>query len=645
ANFLGYFVRRNILRTTLEKLPSVAPLVKEYRKLEAEIEMPTRAPGVAPGDVRDHPLFVRGDHKQPGDPVPRRFLEAFGGREYPKDADGRLQFAQDIVADGNPLTPRVIVNRVFHHVFGRGIVSTPDNLGRLGSLPTHPLLLDALASDFTTKLSWSLKKLVRHLVTSQTFRQGSTPSVAAREKDPSNELLSHMSMRRLEAEAIRDSLLAVSGRLDSRMYGPSDGGGTRRSVYRRAKRNSLDSLLVVFDSPEPHTTVGARAVTNVPAQSLALLNSGFVAETATSWAQRVLAEDELKTDRQRVADMMLTAFGREATDAEIDDLVGYIAGSAQRAEELRTKLASLRAEVSKRKERIESIVAPARKKLIAEKDKNKKPVDLKPLARWDFDKGVDADVGDLRGKIHGNAKVEGGRLILDGESWVTSASFLDGITTKTIEAWVAVDGLDQRGVGIASVQTMKGEVFDSIVLGERRGRRWMAGSDNFERTEDANGYDESRSGEFVHVAITYEKDGTIRVYRDGKPYGKSFKKSGLVRYRPGRFQMAIGVRHTPDGEAEGLLRGSIDRVALYNRALKPEEIAASAGGSSSVSLDAVLASLSDTERAERVRLLGEVAEFEQQIARFPKEESGGPEKAWRELARTLFTFKEFIYLR
>ena len=300
ARFLDHFVRHRLLPITLEALPEVAPLVAEYRHLEADVPVPVRAPGLTAGDLHQQTLFVRGNHKQPGDPVARRFLEAFGAPDYPADSTGRLELARDLVHPRNPLTARVAVNRIWHWVFGRGLVETTDNFGRLGVEPSHPELLDWLAARFIED-GWRTKRLIRLLVTSRTFRRSSVAADEAREKDPGNRLLARGSPRRLEAEAIRDAILSVSGRLDPTLFGPPVGDGSaRRSVYVAVRRNSLSPFLEVFDAPIPFTTTGRRAVTNVPAQSLALMNSPFVIEGASRWAERLAGDPTLSDDRDRV---------------------------------------------------------------------------------------------------------------------------------------------------------------------------------------------------------------------------------------------------------------------------------------------------------------------------------------------------------
>ena len=346
AVFLDEFVRADLLPRSLEELVELRAPVGEYRLLERDVPVARRAPGVVDEAAPDQPLLVRGSHANRGDDVPRAFLTALDGRPYDDAGLVRLRLAEAVTAPGNPLTARVAVNRVWRHLFGYGLVRTVDNFGRLGDPPSHPALLDHLASGFVDD-DWSVKRLVRRLVMSRAYRMNSQGSAAANERDPENRLLQHANLRRLDAEAIRDSMLSVSGRLDPALYGPSvpvhyasalsanedfndngpvDGNG-RRSIYQEIRRNSYNPFLAVFDLPTPATTRGQRDTTNVPAQSLAMLNSPFVIGQAAEWGQR-LAEGEAGTVAGRIDHMFVKALGRPVTGAERERIVAYLDGVA-----------------------------------------------------------------------------------------------------------------------------------------------------------------------------------------------------------------------------------------------------------------------------------------------------------------------------
>lgn len=335
---LNALLEINALPTDIATVPDAAEKVARYRELDSRIPRPARAPGVVEGTVFDQPLFVRGNHKQPAAPVPRRFLEVIDPRPFAANESGRRELADRLVAAENPLTPRVFVNRVWHHLFGRGIVATVDNFGQMGDLPSHPELLDFLASQFVTPTTtdlpgpparpWSLKSLVRLLATSRAFRLAVQPSESAYRIDSGNSLFSHARLRRLEGESIRDALMAVSGRLDRRPFGPSDPGGTaRRAIYISVIRNQPDPFLSAFDPPSTQSTQGRRDESHVPAQALVLLNSPFVKDLATKRAERLVAECRDLSSDQRVERLFVEILGREPTAAEraaslawIDDL-------------------------------------------------------------------------------------------------------------------------------------------------------------------------------------------------------------------------------------------------------------------------------------------------------------------------------------
>ncbi len=342
AVFLDEFVRADLLPRSLEALVELRAPVAEYRLLERDVPVARRVPGVIDEAAPDQPLLVRGSHRNLGDAVPRGFLTAVDNRPYPAPGLVRLHLAEAIADADNPLAARVAVNRVWRHLFGYGIVRTVDNFGRLGDPPSHPGLLDHLASEFLDD-DWSIKRLVRRLVLSRTYRMSSQASARAAEVDPTNRLLQHANLRRLDAEAIRDAMLSISGRFDPTMFGPSvpvhyaarrgltegdpdngpvDGAG-RRSVYQEIRRNAHNPFLEVFDLPKPATTRGQRDTTNVPAQSLALLNSPFVIGQAAEWGRR-LAEGEATSVDGRVAHMFVKALARPPTEAERARVEDYL---------------------------------------------------------------------------------------------------------------------------------------------------------------------------------------------------------------------------------------------------------------------------------------------------------------------------------
>ncbi len=338
---LNWLLAEELLPNRAEQLPKVAELVERYRAVEAEIEFPRSAISMDERDMAplNYRLNIRGNVDDEGPEIPRGFLEVFS-RDRSSDGllpaeftgSGRFELARYLTDPRNPHTARVYVNRVWQWVFGTGIVATPNDHGHLGDLPSHPELLDWLALRFMEE-GWSTKKLVKQLVLSRTFRQSGERASEARRHDPDNRLLHHYPTRRLEAEAIRDHLLAVSGRLDPRLYGrpinpprvaedsakrlfsgPWDSYG-RRSIYITMSIMEPPKFLVGFNLPDLKLPTGRRDETNVPAQALLMLNDPLVTRLAEFWAEQ-LVQDGRSDPGDRIEAMFLAALGREATEEE-----------------------------------------------------------------------------------------------------------------------------------------------------------------------------------------------------------------------------------------------------------------------------------------------------------------------------------------
>ena len=299
--------------------------------------------------ITDSPLFERGEIAHPGKVVARGFPQVFEVQApRPNQQSGRLELARWLTHRDHPLTARVMVNRIWHHLIGTGIVRTVDNFGFSGERPSHPELLDYLAIKFMDG-GWSVKSMIKEIVMSQTYRQSSaSPTTAgAIESDPDNRLLSHAHRRRLDAEVIRDSMLAVSGQLDvSRRPGslvaeldgqsvsmidyntklPSDlDGTTHRSIYLPVVRDHLPDVFEQFDAANPNLVTGARDVTNVPLQALYLMNGPFVQALAKALAQRVMNEAPSASERLQRA---FARYFNRAPDARETALIETFSTSA-----------------------------------------------------------------------------------------------------------------------------------------------------------------------------------------------------------------------------------------------------------------------------------------------------------------------------
>jgi len=640
----------HLLPTRLDQVPQARPLVERYRRLEATIPVPTRAPGVMEGTVIDQPLFVRGNHRQPTNAVPRHFLSAIDATPYPNSQSGRLHLARDIVRPDNPLAARVLVNRVWHHLFGRGLVATPDNFGRLGDWPSHPDLLDHLASRFLDQ-GGSLKVLIRFVVLSDTYQQNSTPSAEAAALDPDNRLLSHFPLQRLDAESIRDAILFASGRLDTAMYGPGvDGNSNRRSVYLDVIRNDLDRFLATFDAPEPLTTRGRRNVTNVPGQSLALLNAPFLIDSARQWADSVLANTNLTKSAQRIDALYRQGLGRPAGPGDMRRAETYLKDIETRAEKHRIRLALTRTHLEQLESKRDALTEPVRQKLLAARQSSASSGATlpAPLFHWAFSEGLTDRVAQLPLQPLQEAHIKDGALVVGGQAYVRSHPLPVDLAAKTLEVRVLLDNLTQQGGGALSVQSANGNVFDAVVFGETSPRHWMAGSDFFKRTQDFSGPDESASAtDPVHFVITYDDQGNIAGFRNGQPYGTAYRSEGPVTFKAGESVILLGCRHTPPG-ANKQLAGRILEAKVYDRALRPEEVEAVYHNTHTYITDSeLLRNLSETDQSKHEAITHDLIQVREEIAKQERELPGpqGPGRAWQDLAQSIFNLKEFIYIR
>lgn len=316
----------------------------ERKQLSKQVVRRSRlAMAMMDGTGEDDRILIRGNSSKPGDIERRHFLTAVTGNDPMsiKRGSGRLELAAQINSPTNPLTSRVIVNRIWHTLLGRGIVPTTDDFGVLGQQPTHPELLDYLAGTFLQE-GRSIKRMIRTIVLSRTYQMSSHSDPAAVAADPKNLLWHHRPPKRLEGEVIRDALLSISGRLDATQFGPPvpihltgfmdgrgrpgksgplDGAG-RRSIYTAVRRNFLSPFMMTFDSPTPFSTMGRRNVSNVPAQALILMNDPLVVELASDWAGRAIDQDD--QIGPRIKWMYQTAFGRQPTPKEQAIASSYI---------------------------------------------------------------------------------------------------------------------------------------------------------------------------------------------------------------------------------------------------------------------------------------------------------------------------------
>jgi cytochrome c553 len=333
-------------RLPADKKQRFEQMEQELAKLrkEAPEKISTRFPiahalsEAAPTDMK---VFVRGNPAKLGELAPRRFLRILAGDNPAlfSKGSGRLELAEAIASKDNPLTARVLVNRVWQQHFGRGIVATPSNFGHLGARPTHPELLDYLACRFVES-GWSVKALHRDIMLSATYQLSSDADEHNLSTDGDNQHLWRMNRRRLDIEAWRDSILTVSGKLDGTQGGPSVdlgvAGNRRRTVYSKVSRHELNPLLRLFDFPDANISSEKRTDTTVPQQQLFVLNSPFVVDQARALAARVQAE--AKDDEARVERAYLLAYGRPAAEGEIQRTLAFLQGEDSAEEKPRNKL-------------------------------------------------------------------------------------------------------------------------------------------------------------------------------------------------------------------------------------------------------------------------------------------------------------------
>ena len=304
-----------------------------------------RAMGVQEGRPHDVPLLVRGELKQRGAIIPRALPKLAGLPEpphIPRNESGRKQLAEWITSDANPLAARVFVNRVWQQLFGRGLAPTLDDFGVNGTPPTHPELLDTLAVQFMQN-GWNTKALIRELVLSRAYQLADTAETGLVEADPENQLVARHQLRRLEAEELRDAILRVCGTLDEatpegsvvsragdgpvrRDFRPGRGEPPlrHRSIYLPIVRGFVPEGLEVFDFPEPSLVIAERETTNVPLQSLYLMNSEATTAAARAWARALLDPALPVAPASKVATAYQAAFGRSPTPTELERALRFL---------------------------------------------------------------------------------------------------------------------------------------------------------------------------------------------------------------------------------------------------------------------------------------------------------------------------------
>ncbi|MEZ0385943.1 MAG: DUF1553 domain-containing protein, partial [Verrucomicrobium sp.] len=341
---------------------------RRVRDLEVELKQMKTSPLVRPeamtvaddGEPEDCKIHIRGSIRNLGETVPRGFLKvAQHGNvpAIPENESGRRQLAEWVTSDTNPLTARVLVNRVWMWLHGEGLVRTVDNFGTTGETPSHPELLDNLAVEFMQD-GWSLKRLVKRMVMGRTYRMASTEVAAGTAVDPDNRLLWRQNRRRMDAESIRDAILSVSGTLEHKLGGPNvladavdsnDGGAqnleynyvytdTRRSVYTPAFRNKRLELFDTFDFADINQPIGKRTSSTVAPQALYFMNHPFVIEQSRKGAERLVTTG--KADEELIPEIYGEILGRPPTERERQLSQDFVAVSASEPDAAARRLES-----------------------------------------------------------------------------------------------------------------------------------------------------------------------------------------------------------------------------------------------------------------------------------------------------------------
>jgi hypothetical protein len=280
-----------------------------------------------PGEPRDLPLFKAGNVANPGDIVPRHFPTVLAKSDDESkffQGSGRAELGDKIFSDAAPLSARVIVNRVWDWHFGKGLVGTASDFGTQGERPTHPELLDDLAARFIAN-GWSLKWLHREIMLSSAYRQSSAPRADAEQVDSTNKFLWRMNPRRLDIEAYRDSIMHASGTLSDKLYGVSidfdDAKNDRRTIYARISRGRLNTVLRLYDFPDPMQSSPGRDLTTTPLQQLFVMNSPFIQKQAETFAQSADSEPD---NAAKIRKLFHTILLREPNPADIDRGMTYL---------------------------------------------------------------------------------------------------------------------------------------------------------------------------------------------------------------------------------------------------------------------------------------------------------------------------------
>jgi hypothetical protein len=339
--------------------------------------------------------------------------------------------------------------------------------------------------------------------------------------------------------------------------------------------------------------------------------------------------------------MFRTALARAPDPSELEAILSFVE-QTRRQFSLREKAnQQAQSQINELQQQNDSVFSQARKEL--GKPLQNPPSSPKPIVEWNFKEVARTSLPHGL-KLHGNARIESGALVVRDGGYAVTSGLPDALQEKTLEAWVQLDRLDQRGGGVLTVQSSDGRVFDSIVFGEKRPRHWLAGSNFFEQTKDFGGPPEqAAAGKAVHLILLYDSKGGIRCYRNGELYGQAYQSGGPQRFPADESVISLGVRHLP-AAGNRLLSGRIYQAAVYDQALSEDQVR-TRFRNDFISREQLFETLSEQQQNQVRDRRAAISRLREQLQPLPYPQSTSDERVWTELARTFFTLKEFIYVR
>ena len=350
---------------------------------------------------------------------------------------------------------------------------------------------------------------------------------------------------------------------------------------------------------------------------------------------------------ENISKMFRIALGRPPLEHEILRSLEYLDKNDRNFQEIESKIASFQQKLEEVDNHISKITGPVLKQILKERklpENNSISFSLKPSLHWDFSQGLEDSILRIKCYLKSGAKLENGVLQIRNGGYALTEKIPFGISEKTLSAWVKLDNLNQRAGGLITLQTPNGIVFDSIVYAEKTPYLWMSGSNGFSRTKPffMAKKEKQADKEFVHLVITYSKDGKITGYHNGEPYGKSYQKSTFY-FKPNNSVISFGLRHLP-ANPRRMLQAEISKASIFDRELSHAEVKSLFNPESHIAHQELTKRFSTEEKARFDKLSAEKVETIKKIQGFESQRNADKPKL-QDLALALFNMKEFIYLR